>query len=253
MNTILLITTVFALAVAAASVIVLFVAFREQRRRSEARVDALRRLAADGEGLDDIPLDVNTAPAVHDFDVVDAGGDVDDFESDARHARPMFGDTQEKSPWGRRLAAAAVVAIVATVAGYVLIPRSERAAQTSVASAEKAGATQSAPLELLSLRHTQQDGRLVITGLVQNPRSGVAMNRVVATAFLFDAGGTLLASGRAPLDFSTLAAGDESPFVLTVPVDGAVARYRVGFRSEDGRVIGHVDRRATGTLARTGE
>ena len=59
--------------------------------------------------------------------------------------------------------------------------------------------------------------------------------------------------GRAPLDFATLAPGDESPFVLGVPVSGTVARYRVGFRSEDGRVIAHIDRRAAGTLARTGE
>jgi hypothetical protein len=252
MNTILLITTVFSLAVAAASVIVLFVAYREQRRRSEARVDALRLLADDA-AFDDMPLTVEPAPATHDLDTVEAGDAVADVEIDAAPARPMFGDTRASSPWGRRLAAAAVVAIVAAVAGYVLIPRSGRATAATVASTEKAGPTQSAPLELLSLRHTQQDGRLVITGLVQNPRSGVPMNRVVATAFLFDAAGTLLASGRAPLDFSTLAAGDESPFVLTVPVDGAVSRYRVGFRSEDGRVIGHVDRRAAGTLARTGE
>jgi hypothetical protein len=73
----------------------------------------------------------------------------------------------------------------------------------------------------------------------------------VATAFVFAADGTFLASGRAPLDFSTLAPGDESPFVITIPVKGAVARYRVGFRSEDGQVIGHVDRRATATLARS--
>ena len=261
MNTILLVTTVFALAVAAAATIVLFVAFREQRRRSEARVDALRRLAGGG-AFDDMPLVVDDAPVAHDVDVdvdvindpADVNDDVYDVERDAAPVPPMFGGRHEPSPWGRRLAAAAVFAIIAAVAGYVLIPRSQPAAEGArVASTEKTGPAQSAPLELLSLRHTQQDGRLVITGLVQNPRSGAPLNRVVATAFVFDAGGTLLASGRAPLDFSTLAAGDESPFVLTVPVEGTVARYRVGFRSEDGRVIAHVDRRATGTLARTGE
>ena len=95
------------------------------------------------------------------------------------------------------------------------------------------------PLQLLSLRHNQEEGRLVITGLVQNPRAGLPLSKVIATAFLFSADGTFLASGRAPLDFSTLAAGDESPFVLTVPVKAPVARYRVGFRGEDGRVIAH--------------
>ena len=74
-----------------------------------------------------------------------------------------------------------------------------------------------------------------------------------ATAFAFAADGTFLASGRAPLDFTTLAPGDESPFVVTVPVKGEVARYRVGFRSADGRVVAHVDRRGGGAIARVNE
>jgi hypothetical protein len=116
-----------------------------------------------------------------------------------------------------------------------------------------ASTSEPAPLELLSLRDSQEDSRLTVTGLVQNPRAGAPLNRVVATAFVFAADGTFLASGRAPLDFSTLAPGDESPFVITIPVKGTVARYRVGFRNEEGHVIGHVDRRSTGTLARSEE
>jgi hypothetical protein len=91
---------------------------------------------------------------------------------------------------------------------------------------------------------------LKITGLVQNPRQGAPLTRITATAMLFGSDGTFLASGRAPLDFSTLRPGDESGFVITVPVSAPVARYRVGFRAEDGRIIGHVDRRLTGTIAR---
>jgi hypothetical protein len=34
-----------------------------------------------------------------------------------------------------------------------------------------------------------------------------------------------------------------------VPVKGPVARYRVGFRTEDGRVLPHVDRRGPDALA----
>ena len=34
-------------------------------------------------------------------------------------------------------------------------------------------------------------------------------------------------------------------FVISVPVTAPVARYRVGFRGEDGRIIGHVDRRGS--------
>jgi hypothetical protein len=36
-------------------------------------------------------------------------------------------------------------------------------------------------------------------------------------------------------------------------VKGEVARYRVGFRGEDGRVIAHVDRRTGGAIARVSE
>jgi hypothetical protein len=100
------------------------------------------------------------------------------------------------------------------------------------------------------LRHTQEADTLTITGLVQNPRGAASLSRVTATVFLFAPDGTFLTSGRGPLDFSTLAAGDESPFVLAVPVRGTVARYRIGFRGEDGRVIAHVDRRANGSMAR---
>jgi len=46
-----------------------------------------------------------------------------------------------------------------------------------------------------------------------------------------------------PLDFTSLTPGDESPFVIRVPVSGEVSRYRVGFRGPDDRVVGHVDRR----------
>jgi hypothetical protein len=242
MNTILLLTTIFAVAVAVAAGIALFVAFREERRRSAARVALLRQMAGGADPADQIeaaPIDL---------------GYLETYDNPA--SRPMFDDGDAGAPWGRRVAAAAVTAVIVGVAGYVLVPRSSSIAseaQTGSRISEAARVSGGAPLELLSLRHSHEEGRLVITGLVQNPRAGVQLTRVIATAFLFDAAGTLLASGRAPLDFSTLAAGDESPFVLTVPVDGAVSRYRVGFRSEDGRVIGHVDRRATGTLARTGE
>ncbi len=62
-------------------------------------------------------------------------------------------------------------------------------------------------------------------------------------------GWRFLSSSRAPLDFMTLTPGEESPFVVNVPVTGQVARYRVGFRTEDGHVLPHVDKRAPDALA----
>jgi hypothetical protein len=105
-------------------------------------------------------------------------------------------------------------------------------------------------LELLSLQHARQNGTLVISGLVQNPRSAAALAGIQATVQLFDPDGRAVATGRAPLDFTTLAPGDESPFVIRVPVSSAVARYRVGFRGENDRVLGHVDRRNSEAVAR---
>jgi len=61
--------------------------------------------------------------------------------------------------------------------------------------------------------------------------------------FLFDRDGNYFATGTAPLDFSLLHPGEESPFVVRVQVPGRVSRYRVGFRSEDGGAVAHVDRR----------
>jgi hypothetical protein len=69
------------------------------------------------------------------------------------------------------------------------------------------------------------------------------------TAYTFDDKGSFLASGRALIDVTALAPGDESPFVVSVPVTDTVARYRIGFRDEAGRVIAHVDKRRQATVA----
>jgi hypothetical protein len=113
-----------------------------------------------------------------------------------------------------------------------------------------AASLQPGRLELLSLKETQGAKALTITGLVQNPSDGTELSKVAATALVFAADGSFLASGRAPLDFTVLRPGDESGFVITVPVNAPVARYRIGFRGEDGHVIGHVDRRTASTLAK---
>ena len=84
---------------------------------------------------------------------------------------------------------------------------------------------------------------------MQNPRSGAPLSRVTVTAFAFDDKGAFLASGRALIDVTALSPGDESPFVVSVPVTETVARYRIGFRGEDGRVIAHVDKRQQAAVA----
>lgn len=111
----------------------------------------------------------------------------------------------------------------------------------AVASAPAAAAQ---PLSLVSLRHEQAgDGTLVISGVVRNPAGSIPRERLFAAASLVDASGALIATARAPLDFTTLAPGDESPFVVRISNANGVARYRVGFRDASGQAVAHVDKR----------
>ena len=74
--------------------------------------------------------------------------------------------------------------------------------------------------------------------------------RVTAVVFLFDRTGAFVTSSRAPLDFQTLAPGDESPFQITVNGANGIGRYRVSFRTDE-RVVPHVDRRSEPSLVRS--
>jgi hypothetical protein len=106
-----------------------------------------------------------------------------------------------------------------------------------------AAAVAPGPLELLSLRHATQNGMLTVTGLVRNPAGNRDVERLTAVVFLFDGKGGFLASGRSPLDFTRLGAGEESPFVVSLPAPAGVARYRVSFRQSEGGMLPHLDRR----------
>ena len=202
--------------------LILFKVLNDERRRSEARVAALAAAAAEV----DLPL------ALHAEDHA--------ARPPAPSRSDLFVSADEASPWPRRAAVAAGLAAIVAIAGYAIVP-SRAATPPAVAAA--------APLELLALKHSQEGDTLTVSGSVRNPRSGVPQSQVFATAILFGPDGSFLTSGRAALDFTSLAPGDESPFVVAVPVSGTVARYRVGFRAADGSVIAHVDRRADGTTA----
>lgn len=114
-------------------------------------------------------------------------------------------------------------------------------------AAGAAGATTasaaSTPLELLALRHSRNGNALTINGLVRNPSTGARQERLTAVVFFFNQRGEFLTSARAPLDFRTLAPGDESPFQVTMTTPPGVHRYRVSFRYDEGGVVSHVDRR----------
>ena len=205
---------------------------RDERRRSDARVEALLEMA--GEAAAEAPLqqeDLELNPAAP---VIAVPG--------------LFAEPDTASPWGRRLGAATACGAV-LVAGILALSSWEGRRDIEEAASVPAGTLSSAPLELLSLAHTAQADALTITGVVQNPRGGAALPSVTAVAFLFGQDGGFISSGRAPLDITRLEPGSESPFVVQLPIATGVARYRVSFRGADGAVIAHVDRRSAGPLA----
>jgi hypothetical protein len=152
--------------------------------------------------------------------------------------------TPESGGRQRGLAAAAAVLAVG-LAGYVLYEVVGPSAQ-SAASARAAAAA--SPLELLSLRHERAGSRLSVSGLVKNPSTGQAVERLYAVVFVFDQAGTFVTSGRAPVDFIRIGSGEESPFVVALDAPQSVARYRVSFRTDAGTVP-HVDRRGASPVA----
>jgi hypothetical protein len=202
--------------------LLLFKVLNEERQRSDARVAALAAAASTA----DLPL----ASQADDLTLSDH----------AVSSTDLFVTADESSPWPRRAAVAAVLAVVVGIGGYAI---------TTWGAHTPPAAAPAPPLELLSLKHAQEGHTLTVTGSVRNPRTGAPQTQVFATAILFGPDGNFLTSGRAALDFTSLAPGDESPFVIAVPVNGTVARYRVGFRAPDGSVIAHVDRRADSTAA----
>lgn len=100
------------------------------------------------------------------------------------------------------------------------------------------------PLELLSLAHEQRGQTLVVRGLVRNPVAGSDRTGIVASVMLLDQAGGFLGSGRAPIDASRLQPGEDVGFQVRVPSHKDVRRYRVTFRSADGALVPHADKRS---------
>ena len=240
MDTTLVTVTLMSMAMAASLSVIVWRMLRDERRRSDARVIALTTMAAHHQG-----------PRTNDRGT----RDLVLRELPARSAA-LFAEPEHTSPWGHRFAVMAGLALVLASAILFLLTANGRAARPAAAQGRiSAGGAQPAAnptgpgLELLSLRDTRQTGSLMITGLVRNAHGADAMSRVTVTAYVFDDNGAFLASGRAPIDVTALAPGDESPFVVSVPVTETVARYRIGFRTDDGRVIAHIDKRPQTSVA----
>jgi hypothetical protein len=234
---VMVVVSVASLALALVMGIILAFILRHERRRSDARAAMLAEMAAE-----------SSAPFDSDFEL--ETGFRPELEIAHAGSPDLFAAPPARSAWPRRLAIVGALAIV--LVGTVTVVRS--ALSPAAPAAAAARSEEPALLDLLSLTHAQNTASLTITGLVQNPRTGQTMSKVVATAMLFGADDTFIASGKTSLDLTTLRPGDESGFVITVPLASApstaVTRYRVGFRGEDGRIIGHIDRRMSTAIAR---
>src|SRR6266850_2865329 len=213
MDVVLLTLTTLSLAAAAGFGALSWRVGREERERARARIAALSTAMAPPSA--EAPLLAGVAV-----------GSVFDRTTEGLRGRPAI-------KW-----VAGVAMLLLIVAGVFVTTRTSDLAGASA----KAQGGQGRPLELMSMRYQRQGTTLTVSGLVKNPAAGGAVNGVTAVVFAFDRSGAFVASGRAPLDFSALAPGDESPFVVNVPNVSDVARYRVTFRSGDG-VVRHIDRR----------
>lgn len=232
----------------------------DERRRSEARIAAL---ASDIHGVEGVAAErVGFAAHAGPARRVDIGIRAEPRLAVASSAPRAFGDDLELRPrnvstasdlfaaahppsgssWGAIVAAG--VFVLATAAALVIVLGGGSTATTHASDqAPEVAPPPVAALELVALGHERDGDRLTVRGIVRNPESGAALDRLTAVVFLFNRDGGFLSSGRVNVESSALRPGTESIFVVTVPGAGDVGRYRVSFRTDD-RIVPHVDRRA---------
>ena len=273
MDTSLIIVTLVSLGVSVMLLVLNRRLIGEERRRSAARVEALIG-AASTPVPDAAPVDVAPAPraqvelttrivepveaaplAVAEL-AASASWQVTrgSAESDVISSHELFHEASEPVSGFRRLALPAslgVIIVGVMLAGLVTWNHGRVKPAPPAAVAVAARNPASIPLELISLRHERTADGLVISGLVRNPATGPRMSDVNVIVFLFDRIGAFVTSVKRPLDFRTLAPGDESPFTIALTKTGTIGRYRVSFTTDD-KVVPHVDRRQDPALVAAG-
>ena len=202
------IVTVIALLMTIGMGIVTWRLVREERRRSVARLAAL---ASELGEQPSTPVEPSTAPT-------------DLFQP---RSEDTGGRTRRLTGFG--IAGAVVVTIVSVV---LMFPTGRQ--ETTPGEAHL-------PIELLALTHERQDGMLSISGTVRNPRNGAAERHLMVMALALDDDGAVVATGRAPIEQDSLAAGSESTFAVLLPAEDAT-RYRISFLFED-TTVPHLDHR----------
>jgi hypothetical protein len=158
--------------------------------------------------------------------------------------------TRQHSGAGTRFATVAAVGLLVLggVAALAVVSSSAwgeatvRSESSATMAPEPQQTSRIEPLELVALGHDRDGDRLTVRGVVRNPASGMALDRVTAVVLVYKDDGGFVGSGRAAVDSTILGPGGETAFTVTVPAASRIGRYRVSFRTED-RVVPHVDRR----------
>jgi hypothetical protein len=244
---------------------------REERRRSAARVEALLEavstLPAQGQMPVHVPLQVAPVSPRHESapHVSVAAAAVEEpaasaplkfarntaTESGVTSSRELFHEAAAHASGFGRLAlpvSLGVLIVGLILGGLATWNHGDAKPAVTPGVPVAAGHAMPVPLELISLHHERTGKGLSITGLVRNPASGGRVADVNVVVFLFDRNGAYVTSAKGPLDFRTLAPGDESPFTVSLEKIGIIGRYRVSFRAED-KVVPHVDRRQDPVVA----
>jgi hypothetical protein len=235
MESALIVITLLSLFTTIVMASVAYYLFREERRRSHARVVALEGAIALVGTPPVNPVVDEPAGAPTSMTTGSQSGDEAEVPTFYHPAGEPAADLT-----GRLLPALVAGAVIVTVAAGALVLVSGAVSSGSAALAA------APPLELLSLSHTTEEGQLAITGSVRNPAGAPARANLTAVMLFFDRDGAYLGSDRRLLTSPTLGPGQSSSF-LVVSRLARVARYRVSFRSDDERALAHVDLRGRET------
>ena len=211
----------------------------DERRRSDARVEALAAEIHDGSAAD---FDAGRLSSrVHD-DLELRPAPAAAPRAAAATPSDLFATAQPSAAASRFAAVVGIGVLVFGGAAALAVVLS--AGPHGVASRQPATAAL-VPLELVALGQERDGDSLTVRGVVRNPASGARVDDLTAVVFLFTRDGGFVASGRATVESAPLGPGRESSFVVTVPGASDVGRFRVSFRTED-RVVPHIDKRHEG-------
>lgn len=255
----LIAVTLLSLFVAVSLGVVVWRLFRDERRRSAARLAALaaelrRGGAADGNegpgaGFEPPPTP-REGPAAHPEPGLAGAVGEHRRRGPSAHPEPdpfvpapgggLFSPPVESTSTGlgrlAALAGAAVVVLGAVAALFLLSEPGD--GDDDVPDGGRP------PLDLIALDHAAEGPFLDIRGAVRNPPRAPGAERLSVVATAFDAAGTLVATRRAPVETPSLPPGADSPFTVRLLAAG-VSRYRISFLLDDATVP-HVDRRPAG-------